>query len=70
MVDDNSRSRHPSRLGPRPKDDDASPAEDDDLLYLVEQDNAKYQQHRQLSLAALYRKAKQRGLVQPHQQYR
>lgn len=69
MTDDNSQSRHPSRLGPRTTDD-SSPAEDDDLLYLVEEDNKKYQRHRHLTLAELYRKAKERGLVLPHQQYR
>jgi hypothetical protein len=67
-MNDDSRSRHPSRLGPRTTDDD-SPAEDDDLLYLVEKDNQKYR-HKHLSLAQLYRKAKDRGLVQPHTQYR
>jgi hypothetical protein len=69
-MNDDSRSRHPSRLGPRNKTDESSPAEDDDLLYLVEEDNKKYRRQRHLTLADLYRKAKERGLVLPHQQYR
>jgi len=69
MTDDNSRSRHPSRLGPRNKTDDSSPAEDDDLLYMVEQDNQKYRQNRHQTLAQLYRRARDKGLIQSHPQY-
>ena len=68
MTDDNSRSRHPSRLGPRNKTDDSSPAEDDDLLYMVEQDG-KNGRRRHQTLAQLYRRARDKGLIQSHPQY-
>jgi hypothetical protein len=61
-MNDDSRSRHSSSLGSR--------SDDDTVLDLVEQDNQQHQKQRQLSLAQLYRKAKERGLVLPHTQYR
>jgi hypothetical protein len=69
-MDTDSQSRHPSRLGPRrtDEDDDASPAEDDNLLYLVEQDNQKYRR-KPASLADLYRKAREKNLLRPQPHY-
>ena len=49
--------------------DDTSPAEDDDLLYLVEEDNKKYQRNRHQNLADLYRKARKQNLIQKQPHY-
>lgn len=59
MTDNDSRSRHPSRLGPRPSE------EDEEFFDLVEKDS-RTTQH---TLAWLYRKARQQGLIKPHAQY-
>lgn len=66
MTDDSgSRSRHPSRLGPRSNDDDSTDETDKEFLDLVEED-ARQSQH---TLAWLYRRAKEKGLIKPGPRY-
>lgn len=63
MTDDSgSRSRHPSRLGPR---DDKTDETDKEFLDLVEED-ARQSQH---TLAWLYRRAIKKGLIKPGPRY-
>jgi len=59
-MNDDSRFRHPSRLGPR----EPLSQEDDALDQLVRADT-----HHPATLAELYRKARQRGLIQARPQY-
>ena len=59
-MNEDSRSRHPSRLGPgKPLSLD-----DEAVTQLVEADAKS-----PATLASLYRKAKQRGLIKPHPHY-
>lgn len=62
MTDD-SRSRHPSRRGPRKPV--IQPEAEHNLEMLVEQASKPV-----IRLADLYRKARQQGLIKPHAQYR
>ena len=58
-INDDSQSRHPSRLGPRTP----VPTEDEELDELVQRASKPTR-----SLAALYRRARERNLLreQPH----
>lgn len=59
-INDDSRSRHPSRLGPRTP----VPTEDEELDELVQRASKPTR-----SLADLYRRARKKNLIKPHAQY-
>lgn len=62
-INDDSRSRHPSRLGPRTPVSEEDQVEDEELTQLVQQASKPKR-----SLADLYRTARERNLLreQPH----